>query len=108
MASFLKGLFPDENTKKIKSFQPLVDKINAQGQAFSVLSDNELRGKTDEFKKQLEEGKSLDDILPEAFAAVREAASRTLKQRHFDVQLIGGIALHKGNIAEMRTGEGKT
>src|SRR5688500_9951327 len=72
------------------------------------MSDDELRGMTDEFRKRLENGESLDDIMPEAFATVREAAKRVLGQRHFDVQLMGGAALHLGNIAEMKTGEGKT
>lgn len=106
--SFLKNIFGDENAKKIKQLQPLVDKINSLAPAFSVLSDNDLKSKTAEFKKRLAEGETLDDLLPEAFAAVREASTRTLKQRHFDVQLLGGIVMHHGNIAEMRTGEGKT
>jgi preprotein translocase subunit SecA len=104
----LKTLFGDENTKTIKSFEPIVQKINAFEETISTLSDDELRAKTTFFKDELASGKTLDDILPEAFAVVREASKRTLGQRHFDVQLIGGIILHKGNIAEMRTGEGKT
>ena len=87
---------------------PIVDKINALEDETRKLSDEELRNKTDEFKKQLSEGKTLDDILPEAFAVVREASRRVLGMRHFDVQLIGGIILHQGRIAEMKTGEGKT
>ena len=88
--------------------KPIVDKINGLEEEISKLTDSELRGKTEEFKKQLEEGKTLDDILPEAFAVVREASKRVLGMRHFDVQLIGGIILHQGRIAEMKTGEGKT
>ena len=86
----------------------IVEKINGMEEEISKLSDHELRGKTDYFKKQLAEGKTLDDILPEAFAVVREASKRALGMRHFDVQLIGGIILHQGRIAEMKTGEGKT
>ena len=87
---------------------PIVDKINGLEEEISKLTDEQLKNKTNEFKKQLEEGKTLDDILPEAFAVVREAAKRVLGMRHFDVQLIGGIILHQGRIAEMKTGEGKT
>ncbi len=106
---FLKKLFTvDEHKKELKKLSPIVEKINGLEESFSVLSDSDLKNKTEEFKKRLMEGESLDDILPEAFAAVREAAKRTLDQRHFDVQLLGGITLHKGNISEMRTGEGKT
>ena len=103
----LGGLF-DSNEKELKRLQPLVDHINSLEPEFEKLSDAELRAKTDEFKSRLNDGESLDDFLPEAFAAVREAAKRTIKQRHFAVQLIGGIVLHQGKIAEMRTGEGKT
>ena len=106
--SFLKKLFGDENAKKLKAYYPIVEKINALEPSISALSDAELRGFTSKFKKELESGKSLDVILPEAFAVVRETSKRVSGERHFDVQLIGGIILHKGNIAEMRTGEGKT
>ncbi|MCS7209366.1 MAG: preprotein translocase subunit SecA, partial [Fimbriimonadales bacterium] len=87
---------------------PIVQKINALEPDFQALSDEQLKAKTDEFKKRLQDGETLDDILPEAFAACREAARRTLNMRHFDVQLVGGIVLHQGRIAEMKTGEGKT
>ena len=98
----------DSNEKDLKRLQPLVDHINSLEPDFEKLSDAELRAKTDEFKARLADGESLDEILPEAYAAVREAAKRTIRQRHFDVQLIGGIVLHQGKIAEMKTGEGKT
>ena len=87
---------------------PLVEKIESLRPDMQKLSDEELRGKTREFKKRLEEGETLDDLLPEAFAVVREAGKRVLGMEHFRVQLIGGIILHQGRIAEMRTGEGKT
>ena len=102
------GLFKTYSQKELKRVKPLVAKINALEEEMSKLSDSELRGKTDYFKKQLSDGKTLDDILPEAFAVVREASKRVLGMRHFDVQLIGGIILHQGRIAEMKTGEGKT
>ena len=102
------GLFKTYSEKEVKRVKPLVNKINALEEEISKLSDSELRGKTDYFKKQLAEGKTLDDILPEAYAVVREASKRVLGMRHFDVQLIGGIVLHQGRIAEMKTGEGKT
>jgi preprotein translocase subunit SecA len=102
------GSLLDSNEKQLQRLQPLVDRINALEPEFEKLSDAELRAKTDEFKARLKDGSSLDDLLPEAFAAVREAAKRTIKQRHFDVQLVGGIVLHQGRIAEMKTGEGKT
>jgi len=105
---FLSGLFGDANERYIKRVQPAVEKINKLEKDFERFSDVQLKGKTGEFKKRLEKGETLDNLLPEAFAAVREAAKRTLNQRHFDVQLIGGIALHEGKIAEMKTGEGKT
>ena len=101
-------VFKSYSEKEVKRVMPIVDKINALEDETSKLSDEELRNKTDEFKKQLSEGKTLDDILPEAFAVVREASKRVLGMRHFDVQLIGGIILHQGRIAEMKTGEGKT
>ena len=102
------GLFKTYSEKEVKRVKPLVTKINALEEEMQKLSDSELRGKTDYFKKQLADGKTLDDILPEAFAVVREASKRVLGMRHFDVQLIGGIILHQGRIAEMKTGEGKT
>jgi preprotein translocase subunit SecA len=98
----------DSNEKELKRFQPLVDHINSLEPEFEKLTDAELRAKTDEFKARLADDESLDEILPEAYAAVREAAKRTIRQRHFDVQLTGGIVLHQGKIAEMKTGEGKT
>ncbi len=101
-------LFKTYSEKEVKRIQPIVDKINSLEEDISKLTDQELRDKTTYFKKQLEEGKTLDDILPESFAVVREASKRTLGLRHFDVQLIGGIILHQGRIAEMKTGEGKT
>ena len=101
-------LFKTYSEKEVKRVRPLVNKINGLEEEISKLSDSELRGKTEYFKKQLKEGKTLDDILPEAFAVVREASKRVLGMRHFDVQLIGGIILHQGRIAEMKTGEGKT
>ena len=106
--SFLHKLFPDQNKKIVRGIQPLVERINALEPEFEKLSHDEVKAKTSEFKSRLEKGESLDDILPEAFATVREAAKRTLGMRHYDVQLIGGISLHRGRIAEMRTGEGKT
>ena len=102
------GIFKSYSEKEVKRLKPIVDQINGLEEEISKLSDSELRGKTEYFKKQLEEGKTLDDILPEAFAVVREGSKRVLGMRHFDVQLIGGIILHQGRIAEMKTGEGKT
>lgn len=107
MSIFTK-IFGGQSQKFAKNLQPLVEKINSLEPEIQKLSDDQLKEKTKEFKEKLKGGKTLDDILPEAFALVREAGKRTLHQRHFDVQLIGGIALHRGNIAEMRTGEGKT
>ncbi|MFH1866748.1 MAG: preprotein translocase subunit SecA [Patescibacteria group bacterium] len=106
--SFLTKLFGDPNARVVKSLQPTVEKINALEAELEKLSPDQLKGKTQEFKHRIARGESLDDLLPEAFACVREASKRTLGQRHFDVQLIGGIVLHRGQIAEMRTGEGKT
>ncbi len=106
--SFLSSIFKSDSTGFVKSAKPLVDKINALEGAISALTDQELRQKTDEFKKRLNSGETLDALLPEAFAVVREAGKRCRNQRHFDVQLIGGIILHQGGISEMRTGEGKT
>ncbi|MFA6430411.1 MAG: preprotein translocase subunit SecA [Candidatus Paceibacterota bacterium] len=105
---FLTKLFGDRYTKYIKTLDPVVKKINSFEESLKKLSNDEIKAKTAEFRARVEKGESLEDILPEAFACVREAAVRTLNQRHFDVQLIGGIILHRGNIAEMKTGEGKT
>ena len=102
------GLFKSYSEKEVKRLMPTVKKINELEPEMEKLSDAQLRGKTDEFKAKLKEGKTLDDILPEAFAVVREASKRVLGMKHFDVQLIGGIILHQGRIAEMKTGEGKT
>jgi preprotein translocase subunit SecA len=98
----------DSNEKELKRLQPLVDQVNSLEPEFEQLTDAELQAKTGEFKARLADGESLDEILPEAYAAVREAAKRTIRQRHFNVQLMGGIVLHQGKIAEMKTGEGKT
>ena len=102
------GGFIDSNEKELKRLQPPVDRVNELEPEFKRLSDAELRAKTDEFKARLKAGTSLDELLPEAFAAVRQAAKRTIGERHFDAQLVGGIVLHQGKIAEMKTGEGKT
>ena len=101
-------IFKSYSEKEVKRVMPLVEKINELEDEISKVTDEQLKNKTNEFKKQLEEGKTLNDILPEAFAVVREASKRVLGMRHFDVQLIGGIILHQGRIAEMKTGEGKT
>lgn len=101
-------IFKSYSEKEVKRVMPIVEKINGLEEEISKLTDEELKNKTNIFKKQLEEGKTLDDLLPEAFAVVREASKRVLGMRHFDVQLIGGIILHQGRIAEMKTGEGKT
>ena len=102
------GSLVDSNERELRRLQPIVAEINSLEPEFEKLSDAELRAKTEEFKSRLRDGETLDNILPEAFAAVREAANRTIKQRHFDVQLMGGIVLHQGKISEMKTGEGKT
>ncbi|AFY61679.1 preprotein translocase subunit SecA [Synechococcus sp. PCC 6312] len=104
----LKAIFGDPNQRKLKKYQPLVSDINLLEEDIQPLSDAELQAKTGEFKQRLEKGETLDDLLPEAFAVVREASRRVLGLRHFDVQLIGGMILHDGQIAEMKTGEGKT
>lgn len=106
--SVKKILFGDYSAKEIKRIMPIVEKIESLDDEMSKLSDDELKGKTDEFKKRYSDGESLDSILPEAFAVVREAGKRVLGMKHFKVQLIGGIVLHQGRIAEMKTGEGKT
>ncbi len=111
----LKRLLGDPNARKLKKYQPWVADINIYEEDIQKLTDEQLRGKTQEFKEKIAKAKSineekeiLDEILPEAFAVVREAGRRVLGMRHFDVQLLGGIILHKGQIAEMKTGEGKT
>ncbi|WP_114943321.1 preprotein translocase subunit SecA [Microvirga calopogonii] len=106
--SLAKKIFGSVNERRLKSYRPKVAAINAMEAELEALSDEQLRARTEDFKAQLAVGKTLDDILVPAFATVREAAKRTLGQRHFDVQLIGGMVLHEGSIAEMRTGEGKT
>jgi preprotein translocase subunit SecA len=108
MSSLLSRLFGDSAARDLRRLQPLVDAVNALDAEYSALSDDALRGKTAEFKERLAAGEALDDLLPEAFAVVREASKRTIGLRHFDVQLIGGAVLHQGKIAEMKTGEGKT
>ena len=106
--AFLSSIFGDANKRYITSLEPTIKKINDLEKDLMGLSDEQLKEKTAEFKKRLADGETLDDLLPEAFATVREASRRTLGQRHYDVQLMGGIALHRGTITEMRTGEGKT
>lgn len=108
MVAILKKIFGTKNERELKRIQPIVEKINSLEPSVSGLTDSELRGMTDRFRENLEKGETLDDILPEAFAVVRETAKRRLGMRHFDVQLIGGVVLHEGKIAEMKTGEGKT
>lgn len=108
MSNFLGKIFGTETSRTLSRIKPIVVKINSLEKTISSLNDADLRSKTEEFKEKLKKGDTLDDILPEAFAVVREASKRTLNQRHFDVQLMGGIILHEGSIAEMRTGEGKT
>ncbi len=108
IVNFLTKLFGSKNERELKKLDPVVEKINALEPRIQAMSDEQLKAQTFLFKERFEKGESLDDILPEAFAVVREASVRTLKMRHFDVQLIGGIVLHHGKIAEMKTGEGKT
>ena len=108
MLGFIQKLLGNKNAKEIKRIRSIVEEINGLEPKLLSLSDTSLRAKTEEFKARLANGETLDDILPEAFAVVREASKRVLGMRHFDVQMIGGIVLHRGNIAEMRTGEGKT
>ena len=106
--SVVQRIFGTHSEREIKRINGLVDKIEDLRSDMMELSDEQLRDKTKEYKKRLEEGETLDDLLPEAYATVREAARRILKTEHYRVQLIGGIVLHQGRIAEMRTGEGKT
>jgi len=104
----LKKIFGSRNERLLKQYRSIVSKINALEPAFEKLGHEELLGKTAELRARLAKGETLDQLLPEAFAAVREASKRTLGLRHYDVQMIGGITLHQGKIGEMRTGEGKT
>ena len=108
IGSLIRKIVGSKNERELKRIQPLVDKINQREPEISPLSDDQLRGKTSEFKERIGRGEPMEEILPEAFAVVRETAKRTLGERHYDVQLIGGIVLHEGKIAEMATGEGKT
>lgn len=101
-------MFGTHSQHELKRIYPIADKIEALEPEFEKLTDEELRAKTDEYKNRLKNGETLDDLLPEAFAAVREASKRVLGMRHYRVQLLGGIILHQGRITEMRTGEGKT
>ena len=105
---FLTQIFGSRNDRLIKQYRKTVALINGLEAQFEALSDEQLRAKTDAFRARVAQGETLDAILPEAFAVVREGSKRVMKMRHFDVQMIGGIALHKGKISEMRTGEGKT
>src|SRR5579862_945606 len=108
LGALARRLFGSANDRYVKSLSPLVAQINELEPSLEAMSDEELRDRTQQFRDRLAEGAELDDLLVEAFATVREAAKRTLGQRHFDVQLMGGIVLHRGMIAEMKTGEGKT
>ena len=108
MLGFLKRFLGDNNDKEIARYREVVEKINALEPQMQNLTDDKLTGYTNKFRERLAAGETMDDLLPEAFAVVREASRRVLGMRHFDVQLIGGMCLHEGKIAEMRTGEGKT
>ncbi|MGZ5715607.1 MAG: preprotein translocase subunit SecA, partial [Caldimonas sp.] len=108
LPKLLTSIFGSRNDRLLKQYRQVVHKVNALEPAFESLSDDALRAKTVEFRTRAAGGESLESLLPEAFATVREGSKRTLKMRHFDVQLIGGMALNDGKIAEMRTGEGKT
>src|SRR3978361_207803 len=108
IGALARKFFGSANDRRVKAYQSRVDAINSLEPEIAALSDEALKARTGEFRKQLADGKTLDDILVPAFATVLEAAKRTLGQRHFDVQLIGGMVLHEGDIAEMNTGEGKT
>ncbi|ELT91242.1 hypothetical protein CAPTEDRAFT_50019, partial [Capitella teleta] len=107
-ASLIKKVIGSRNDRQLKRMGKIVKSINALEESLAALSDEELKAKTGEFRERFNKGETLDDLLPEAFAVVREAGKRVMGMRHFDVQLIGGMTLHEGHIAEMRTGEGKT
>ena len=106
--SLLEKIFGTHSEKELKKIYPIVDKIEALDESMQALSDDELKAKTAEFKERLANGETLDDLLVEAFAVVREASARVLGMKHYRVQLVGGVILHQGRIPEMRTGEGKT
>ena len=106
--SAITKIFGTHSERELKRIYPLVDKVESYREAMGALSDEELKNKTKEYKERLENGETLDDLLPEAYATVREAAKRVLGMEHYRVQIIGGIILHQGRIAEMKTGEGKT
>ena len=106
--SLLTRIFGSRNERLLRQFQKNIDRINSLEPEMEKLNDDALRAKTDEFKARIEKGETLDQLLPEAFAVCREASKRVLGLRHYDVQLVGGMVLHSGRIAEMRTGEGKT
>ncbi|HBT49111.1 MAG TPA: preprotein translocase subunit SecA, partial [Caldanaerobacter subterraneus] len=108
MLGLVEKIFGSYSEREVRRLEPIAEKVLSYEDQMARLTDAELRAKTDEFKNRLKNGETLDDILPEAFAVVREAAWRTLKMKHFKVQIIGGIVLHQGRIAEMKTGEGKT
>lgn len=108
IGNILTKVFGTRHDREVKKIRPLIEKINSFEPAVQTLSDEELQAKTPEFKERLEKGETLERLLPEAFAVVREAGKRVLNMRHYDVQLVGGIVLHQGKIAEMKTGEGKT
>ncbi len=108
ITNFLTKIFGSKNERELKKIQPIVEKVNVLEPQIQAMSDEKLKAQTELLKERLNNGETIDDILPEAFATVREASVRTLEMRHFDVQLIGGVVLHEGKIAEMKTGEGKT
>ncbi|HEX3064143.1 MAG TPA: preprotein translocase subunit SecA, partial [Dongiaceae bacterium] len=108
IAGLAKRIFGSANDRYVNSLKPIVVAINEREAALKAMSDGELAGRTQWLRERLAKGETLEDVLPDAFATVREAAVRTLGQRHFDVQLMGGVVLHRGSIAEMKTGEGKT
>jgi preprotein translocase subunit SecA len=108
IGSLVKRIFGTKHERQMKKLQPLVTRINDLEKEVQALSDEQLRARTGEFREKLERGATLEDLLPDVFASVREASVRTLGMRHYDVQLIGGIGMHRGSICEMRTGEGKT
>src|SRR4030065_2676698 len=108
ISNLLKSVFGSRNDRLLKQYRQTVTAINALETQIETLTDDELRAKTEAFKQRVQQGETLDALLPEAFAVVREGGRRALRMRHFDVQLVGGMVLHDGKIAEMRTGEGKT